>query len=182
MGTLSNFEPLFVARYGLIRNCLTPIVPNGEANCDEKLRPGAKCSLVCNPGFIATPDKDVTRCKNDGYSGGELLSFYPSKGCDRNIADMPLAGGSSRTLHNLVFVPPQRVLACNGMTSKNEATCDALNVRDNTWKHQSYPNKGSKLMGNFCDNDFGGRSGSFGGDCFWDRSKGRYASESLHVG
>ena len=183
--TLDALEPLFVARYGLIRNCLVPTVPNGEAQCAEKLKPGARCSVVCNPGYIATPGKDDTSCKEDGFwtvdlqceiplvivsggtvdqtnggdSGVELISFYPSKGCDRNIADMPLAGGSSRTLHSLVFVPPQRVLACNGMTSKNEATCDALNVRDNTWKHQSYPNKGDPFTSAFCDMDLGAGSG-----------------------
>jgi len=203
--TLSGLEPLFVARYGLIRNCLTPIVPNGEANCDEKLKPGAKCSLVCNPGFIATPDKDVTRCKKDGFwtvdmqceiplvlvSGGtvdqsndgdssvELLSFYPSKGCDRNISDMPLAGGSSRSLHNLVYVPPQQVLACNGMTSENEATCDEWSVGNNNWTHHSYPNKANSMEDRLCDTSSMPPLTCKNNK---DRKKGRYAAQSLHVG
>ena len=71
---------------------------------------------------------------NSGDSGVEVLSFYPSSGCDRDISDMPLAEGSARSLHNLVYVPKERVLACNGMTSKNEATCDAWSIVNNTWK------------------------------------------------
>eukprot|EP00092_Neocalanus_flemingeri_P008993 GFUD01009677.1.p1 GENE.GFUD01009677.1~~GFUD01009677.1.p1 ORF type:complete len:515 (+),score=81.44 GFUD01009677.1:118-1662(+) len=219
--TLNAIEPLFVARYGLIRNCLTPIVPHGEAQCEEKkkdwmtkdaqsITPGSKCSVVCNPGYIATPSKDVTHCKEDGFwtvdlqceiplvllsggvvdqsnngdSGVELLSFYPtttSGGCDRNIADMPLAAGSPRSFHNLIYVPPQRVLACNGMTSEHEATCDALTLENNsTWKHHSYPNKPSSSEASMCSS--GKTRGSFSNyDCKYIE-KGRYGAQSLHVG
>ena len=69
---------------------------------------------------------------NGGDSGVELLSLYPSKGCDMHIPDMPLAAGSDRRFHNL---------ACNGMTNKNESSCDMWSVGNNTWKHHTNPNK-----------------------------------------
>eukprot|EP00092_Neocalanus_flemingeri_P098524 GFUD01125649.1.p1 GENE.GFUD01125649.1~~GFUD01125649.1.p1 ORF type:complete len:469 (+),score=91.01 GFUD01125649.1:119-1525(+) len=202
--TLNDLEPLFVSRYGLIRNCMTPTVLNGKAQCDEKLKPGAKCSAVCNPGYIGTPGKVVTSCKEDGFwtddlqceiplllvsggtvdqtnngnSGVELLSFYPSNGCEMKITDMPLAGGSPRTLHNLVYVPPRQVLACNGMTTKNEASCDSWSLNNNTWKNHSYPNKGNRLTEMSC----GLQYESIMCKDNKDRKKGRYAAESLHVG
>ena len=99
--------------------------------CPEKLPPGSKCSVVCNPGYIATPGKHTTMCKNDGFwtldmecefplvivpggmidqskdgdSSVEVLSLYTSKGCDRQIPDRPLADGSHRTLHNIIYLP-----------------------------------------------------------------------------
>ena len=201
--TLIDLEPLFVARYGLILHCVTPTVQHGEAQCEGNLKPGTKCSVICNPGYIATPGKDVTSCQEDGFwteelqceiplvlvsggtvgqgdsgdSGLELLSFYPSSGCEQVIADMPLAEGSHRSLHNLVYVPPMRVLACNGMSSKNEATCDALDIANNTWAHHSYPNKG--YLDSFCDLNSGMPHACSGNP---DRKKGRYASEILTVG
>merc|ERR1719186_264048 len=193
--TLNSLEPQLVARYGLKRNCVTPSVINGEALCIHKIKPGVRCSAVCNPGYIGTPGKTDSHCKDDGFwtvdlqceiplvlvsggnvdqsnngdSGVELLSFYPSKGCDRNISDMPLAGGSHRSLHNMIFVPPQKVLACNGMTGKHEATCDEWNVESDRWKHYAYPNKG-------CDHSW------LCGRHHTDEEKGRYAAEGMHVG
>lgn len=58
---LSAFEPKLVARYGLVRQCETPIVPNGVASCSKTLKPGAQCSLMCNDGFIETPCKTSAR-------------------------------------------------------------------------------------------------------------------------
>ena len=66
-GTLASLEPLFVARYGLIRQCEVPLVTNGEAKCPEKVEPGEKCTLLCNPGYISTPGKDHTTCKEGGF-------------------------------------------------------------------------------------------------------------------
>merc|ERR1711942_101196 len=109
--TLSGLEPLFVERYGLIRRCTTPVVQHGEVDCPDKLDPGAWCSVVCNPGYIVTPGQGVTQCReggfwtkelqceiplvmvaggaeSDGASGVELISLYPSTGCDKDIADI----------------------------------------------------------------------------------------------
>ena len=36
-GTLASLEPLFVARYGLIRQCEVPLVTNREARCPDKI-------------------------------------------------------------------------------------------------------------------------------------------------
>ena len=78
---------------------------------------------------------------NDGDSVVEVISFHQSTGCDISLPDMPLAGGSHRTLHNLVYVPPWTVLACNGLTNRKEAKCNGLDLRNtnNTWGHHSYP-------------------------------------------
>jgi hypothetical protein len=107
-GTLASLEPLFVARYGLIRQCEVPLVTNGEARCPDKIEPGEKCTLLCNPGYISTPGKDLTTCKEGGFwsaemqceiplllvSGGatdqgdvtsEMISFFPSLGCDLSM-------------------------------------------------------------------------------------------------
>jgi len=200
-GTLSGLEPLFVARYGLIKNCETPPAQKGETKCEDKLKPGAKCWIVCDTGYIATPGKEVTHCKEGGYwsvdlqceiplvlvSGGtvdqssngdssmELLSLYPSSGCERNFADMP----SRRSLHNLVYLSPEKVLACNGMMTKNVATCDALDMKTNKWSQHSHPNKaGGSFIDSGCDK--GGFSSSLCRDSP-ERKKGRYAAESLHV-
>ena len=68
---------------------------NGEAKCPEKIEPGEQCTLLCNPGYIATPSKDHTICTEGEFwillvSGGatdqgdvtsELISFFPSKWC-----------------------------------------------------------------------------------------------------
>ena len=203
--TLSSLEPLFVERYGLIRHCTTPVVQHGEANCPDKLDPGAKCSLVCNPGYIATPGKEGTQCQEDGFwtkelqceiplvmvAGGaegegasrvELISMYPSTGCAKDIAEMPLIEGAPRSLHNLLYVPPERVLACNGMATKNEATCDALDISQNIWKHHSYPNKGDSMSDAFCDIDSLSSRSSHLCTNNPDRKKGRYAAAGIHVG
>jgi len=195
--TLSDLEPLLVSRYGLIRHCLVPEVHHGVADCPDQLGPGVSCTVVCDQGYIATPGKEVTICKEDGFwtqelqcevplvlvgggagdSGVELLSFYPSQGCDKNIAELPLTESAARTLHTMVYVPPRTVLACNGMTG-NVATCDALDILNNTWQHHSHPNKGSKAADALCEispSMYSCRKNP-------DRKKGRYASESLHVG
>jgi len=200
---MDALELLCTARCGLERHCLVPSVQNGKAECPEKMPPGSKCSVKCNTGFIATPGKDTTTCKKDGFwtqdlqceiplvlvSGGtidqtnkgdssvEALSFYPSTGCEVTIPDMPGADGAHRTLHNLVYMPSDRVLACNGMTSKEEASCHVWDAKKNKWKHHSYPNKGNEF-GSTCDwnpNDY---------DCKknYERKKGRYAAEAMHVG
>jgi len=202
---MEALELLCVARCGVERHCLVPSVQHGQAKCPEKMPPGSKCSVVCDPGYIATPGKDSTTCKKDGFwtldmqceiplvlvSGGivdqtntgdssvEVLSFYPTSGCNINIPDMPLAHGSHRTLHNLLYLPPHRVVACNGMTSKEEATCDVWDVKKNTWKHHTYPNKGSKGEESICS----WRDQSFSSVCEsnYERAKGRYASEALYV-
>ena len=152
METLENsfgtFESLLVSRYGLKRNCEAPVIPNGEAKCPDEILPGKTCTLLCDPGYSAIPGKAQTRCKEDGFwsvqmqcevslllvSGGstsgstgditsELVSFFPSKGCDFTMPDMP----TPRTMHNIVYVPgyPEKVLACNGMTKDVLASCDA---------------------------------------------------------
>jgi len=213
---MEALELLCIARSGMERHCLVPSVLNGEAHCPGKLSPGAKCQVMCNPGYMATPGKETTFCKKDGFwtidmeceiplvivSGGivdsssgdssvEVLSLYPSNGCDKKIPDMPLADGSHRTMHNLIYLPhrhhhPDRILACNGMTGKQKAiysydkdkyiaSCDewSLNTNaTNAWKHHTNPNQGSSGEELICE---------------WstcnhpDRKKGRYASEAVNV-
>lgn len=196
--TLSALEPLLVSRYGLIRHCLVPDVQHGVAACPDQLGPGVSCTVVCDQGYIATPGREVTKCKEDGYwteelqcevplvligggagdSGMELLSFYPSQGCEQSIADMPLVNDMARSLHSMVFVPPKTVLACNGMTGQNVATCDALDISNNTWQHHSHPNKGSAASDALCDIS----PTLYSCKANTDRKKGRYASQGLHVG
>ena len=139
-------EPLLVARYGLIRQCEKPIVPNGLAKCPTKLEPGSSCSVICNPGYIPTPGKSSSSCStggvwsvelkceiplllisggtvdtaNSGYSGFEAISVHPSTGCDLKIPDMPLASGSHRSLHNLIYVYPNKLLVCNSLTAEKK--------------------------------------------------------------
>jgi len=167
--SLDAIEPLLEARYGLIRHCEQPVVPNGQAMCSKILKPGTKCYLKCSPGYIATPGKRLTKCRtggvwsaklrceiplllisggtvdtrNTGYSGVESVTVHPSTGCDIKLPDMPLAGESHRSLHNLIYVSPNKLLACNGLTSEEEASCDSLDLFDlsNEWIHHSYPNQ-----------------------------------------
>merc|ERR1712013_176911 len=167
--SVDSLESLFVARYGLIRQCERPVVLNGKAKCPTKLKPGSSCTVVCDPGYIATPGKGSSSCitggvwsaelnceiplllisggtvdtSNNGYSGVEAISVYTSTGCDVTLPDMPLADGSHRSLHNLIYVYPNKLLACNGLTAQKEATCDFLTLSDkqSQWKHHSYPNE-----------------------------------------
>ena len=205
---MDGFEPMLAARYNLNRTCITPEVVNGEAMCQyvtckkkgicaKKLKLGSKCLAVCNPGFIATPGKDVTLCKEDGSwtielqceiplvliggsgkdSSTELLSLYPSQGCDVKIPDLPLDGGAHRRLHNLLYISPEKVLACNGLSKSPEATCDIWSISSNTWKPHTKPNKGSAENERECE--YGGFSRYFDPEeeCGPDRKKGRYASQ-----
>merc|ERR1719431_743672 len=181
--TLSGLEPLFVERYGLIRRCTTPVVQHGEVECPDKLDPGARCSVVCHTGYIVTPGQGATWCQEGGFwskelqceiplvmvaggaegegsSGVELISLYPGTGCDKDITDMPLIEAAPRSLHSLIYVPSEKVLACNGMTTKNQASCHALDISHNSWKLHSYPKYISDP----------------------ESKKGRYAAAGIHVG
>lgn len=197
---LAGFEEMLVSRYGLVRNCEIPAVINGEAECAEKLKPGSTCSVLCNPGYIATPGKTTTSCKENGFwtiemqceiplllvSGGsenqgdvtsDLMSLVPSTGCDRSLPDMP----RSRKMHNLVYLPgkPGSILACNGMTDEILASCDVFSFSSYTWSAHSYPNKAITLFDSLCET-----SSSPPLQCkdSPDRKKGRYASQTLHIG
>merc|ERR1719431_567077 len=64
--SLAALEPLLVARYGLVRQCEVPQVQNGEAVCPTKLKPGALCRVRCYPGYIKTPGRTESRCKQGG--------------------------------------------------------------------------------------------------------------------
>jgi len=212
---LFSLEPQLVRRYNLIRQCETPVVVHGEALCPSKLAPRSKCSLVCDPGYIETPGKGSTQCKEGGnwsvemsceiplllVAGGsvdqgkegdstvEVISFYPSTGCNVKIPDMPLAGGSHRTLHNLVYSNNQ-VLVCNGMVTKKEATCDALEIQNAnlTWSLHSYTNKEyySYMDDSFCGTKFSTEMHSI--ECKKldqtrkNMQRGLYAAQALHVG
>merc|ERR1712198_231933 len=54
---MKSLETICVARSGMKRHCLPPTALNGNAKCPAELPPGAKCSVTCNTGFIATPGK-----------------------------------------------------------------------------------------------------------------------------
>jgi len=200
--TLAGLEPMFVARYGLKPNCIHPTVKYGTVECaEEKLRPGVKCTVTCKLGYLATPGKTEATCQDDGYwsvplqcevplvlvsggyidqsntgdSGVELLSLYPSRGCDNaTIRNMPLlgrrssGGGSHRTLHNMLYIPPWTVLACNGMSNKRSYTsCDELDMwrKTWTWKHHSEPHESIKSHQDMPH-----------------RYKGRYAAGAYQIG
>jgi len=213
-----DFEPKFAARYNLNRTCTTPDVINGEAickyktckfgSCSKKLNIGDECTVVCNPGFIASPTKDVTHCKDDGgwtvelkceiplllISGGnvgngnsgdstvEALSLYPSHGCNIKIPDMPKKEGHHRRMNNLLYISPQKVLACNGITGEAKASCDIWSSGNNTWKSHSFPNLGTEIVESDC-NRGSDRSSFFNYrmKCPDIRKKGRYAAQAQHV-
>merc|ERR1711970_482305 len=206
------------------RTCQRPLVPNGGASCGGgDLKRGAQCTVWCNSGYIATPGKVITSCKKDGSwdgelqceiplvvvsggntntrnrgqgaeSGVEVLSLYPSKGCNASVPQLPLDGGAHRSAHSMIYVPPQTMLACNGMSNKNNlATCDTWTFGNTTtWKHHSYPNKGLEMMGElFCERDWP----SDELDEFLDgmsmndmcrkhpnKNKGRYAAAGFRIG
>jgi len=204
---IEDMEETWVARYGLIRRCTTPIVEHGIAQCTEetKMKPGTTCSLVCNSGYIATPGRSSTKCLENGWwslelqceeplvviAGGqisddvhdssiEVIDFTASKSkCRLNIPDMPVRDGTPRNLHSLIYHPSKsELLVCNGLTKKNEATCDSWNItaRGGSWKPHSFPNKGSRLM-NMMD-EMNERSLMGLPAQNPDRKKGRYAAES----
>jgi len=136
---MEQLETLCVAGAGMKRHCLSPKVLNGWAKCPSELKPGRRCFVECNTGYIATLGKDLATCQRDGFwdndlecdipvvvlSGGivndsnsgddsvEVISLYPSQGCNVIIPNMPKADGSHRTLHNLIYIPHRKILACN---------------------------------------------------------------------
>jgi len=208
--TLNNLEPFLESRYELKRKpktCRRPLVPNGFADaCDEDVKPGDQCGVMCNAGYIQTPGKAVTTCQKDGSwegelvceiplvvvsggntdngqggdSGVEILSLYPSKGCNTSIPDMPLDGGAHRSAHNLIYEPPKTMLACNGMSNnKNLATCDTWTFGKGFWTHHSYPNKGLLMMEQLCNMDMGGSNSMCGDNP--NKAKGRYAAQAFHL-
>jgi len=196
---MDALELLCVARAGMERHCLLPDVLNGEASCPKKMPPGSRCSVKCNPGYLPTPGKETTECKDDGFwtremeceiplviiSGGlvdqgtgdssvEVVSLYPSQGCDKKLAPMPLSGGANRTLHNLFYLPRyDRIMACNGLTDKYKASCHTLSLKTNTWMYNSYTNLGSDAEMQIC---------SWSDSCpHPNRDKGRYAAASASI-
>jgi len=210
---MEYLETLCVARSGMKRHCLPPTVLNGNANCPEELPPDTTCTVTCNTGYIATPGKDTTTCKKDGFwdrdleceiplvvvSGGivgnsntgddsvEVVSMYPSQGCNITIPNMPQADGSHRTLHNLIYIPHQKMLACNGMTSASKvgsgyyseeyprASCDEWSFNSKKWKRHSYPNEGMTKDDLSCSSWMNTECRSP------DQKKGRYAAEIINL-
>ena len=200
---MDALELLCVARAGMERHCLVPEVLNGEASCPKKMPPGSECSVKCNPGYVPTPGKDKAECKDDGFwtiemeceipvviiSGGlvdqgsgdssvEIVSLFPSQGCDKKLEPMPLVDGVKRTLHNMFYLPRYgRIMACNGLTDKHMASCDALSLKTNTWEQSiSYPNRGSRGDMGICawsDYDCSGRHPY--------PEKGRYAAQGAII-
>ena len=117
---LDNLEPLLVQRYVLIWQCEIPKGKHGVVTCAKKLKPGVTCQIVCDPGYIETPGKSEARCRTGGIwsielqgdSSIEVLSLYPSQGCDNiKLPDMPTPKYSPRKLHNLLYRPPREIIA-----------------------------------------------------------------------
>jgi len=200
---MEALDLLCVARAGMERHCLVPEVLNGEASCPKKIPPGSKCAVKCHPGYLPTPGKDTAKCKDDGFwtremeceiplviiSGGlvdqgsgdssvEVLSLYPSQGCDRKLEPMPLSDGASRSLHNMFYLPKYgRIMACNGLTDGYMASCDALTIKTNTWeRNSSYPNRGSRGDMGICSWDSMDCS-----DRHPNPEKGRYAAQGAII-
>jgi len=104
--------------------------------------------------------------------------------CIVNLPDMPKTDNSFRTFHNLIYLPVDRkLLACNGLTDVDMATCDALNMTasDRAWAHHSYPNKGSTLdalwnMNSKYMSDYSNTKKRNP-----NQARGRYAAEALTV-
>jgi len=207
---MDRLETRCVARAAKKRFCLPPKVVNGWAQCPEDLPPGTKCSVRCNTGYIATPGKDVAICMKDGFwnndldceiplvvlSGGivgetnsgddsvEVVSLYPSSGCNITIPNMPKADGSHRTLHNLMYMPNKKILACNGMTNphktgRNEryrASCDEWSFKTKKWTRHSYPNEG------MTESDISCQAWTQTTCLSPEEEKGRYAAEMINRG
>ena len=198
---MEALELLCIARSGMERHCLVPHVPNGIASCPKKMPPGSKCSVKCNPGYLPSPGKDTATCKDDGFwsmemeceiplviiSGGlidqgsgdssmEVISLYPSQGCDKKLSSMPLVDGVNRTLHNLLYLPKYgRILACNGLTDHHRASCDELSLKTNGWMRSSYPHQGRDAEMQIC-------SWSDSSSCDHpDKDKGRYAAQGAVI-
>jgi len=195
---MEALELLCIARSGMERHCLMPDVPNGVVSCPKKMPPGSTCSVKCNAGYLPTPGKEAAICQEDGFwnkemeceiplviiSGGlidqgsgdstmEVISFYPSQGCDKKLSSMPLIGGANRTLHNLFYLPKYgRLLACNGLTDHRKASCDELSLKTNGWMRSSYPHQGSANEMNMC---------SFTTCDHDDKDKGRYAAQGAVI-
>jgi len=172
---IEDMEELWVERYGLIRRCTTPKVEHGLADCDtsNKMKPGTKCSVICNSGYIATPSQSVTECLESGWwstqlqcevplvvvAGGqvgddmvdssiEVIDFNNNTTCHLNIPDMPERDGKPRNLHSLIYNPrTSELLVCNGLSDASKATCDSWNMTDteSSWTGHSFPNKGDKF-------------------------------------
>jgi len=199
---MESLELLCIARSGMERHCLMPDVLNGVAICPKKMPPGTRCSVKCNAGYLPTPSKDTATCKDDGFwsiemeceiplviiSGGlvdqgsgdssmEVISLYPSQGCDKKLSPMPLIGGANRTLHNLFYLPEYgRILACNGLTDQHLASCDELSLKTNGWMRSSYPHLIRDSLKQIC-------SWSDSSSCNEpNQDKGRYAAQGAVIG
>ena len=187
-------------------HCLPPALANGKANCPGKIIPGATCSVICNRGYIATPGKGRANCQRDGswdhalqceipvvviaggigkvngktlvQRSGEILSLYPSQGCNITIRNMPKPYGTKRAFHNLIYTPGRgKLLVCNGITGLfrqyPRASCDQYLFKAETWWRDSYPNEG---MEKDYSCDFGHRPSTCMNP---DRRKGRYAAQAV---
>jgi len=208
--------PKFAARYNLKAACMTPEVQNGKAICEHKkcrkghcvtMKTGERCYAICNPGFVPSPGKEKTYCKDDGsftvelqceipllmISGGnvgsndetdstvELVSLYPSHGCDANVTSMPEKNQQGRRFHNLLYVDQKKTLACNGFMSESLATCDSWNSKDNTWRGNGGPNRGYPDDERVCDGASGSRYFDYSKKCPPMRNKGRYGAQAVQV-
>ena len=82
------------------------------------------------------------------------------------------------SLHNLLYLPDQRVLlVCNGLSEGSQASCHQWRPGNSSWQFHSHPNKPHYLLQSMC----GRRSGYGSQDCQLI-SKGRYAAQLVHRG
>ena len=86
--------------YGLVRRCRLPVLDHGQASCRfHDLRPGTECKVsvtslfsprltsleaVCDPGWLASPGLERSRCLEGGEWDTDLQ-------CERPV--LVLAGG-----------------------------------------------------------------------------------------
>ena len=90
------------------------------------------------------------------------------------MAEVPAEYSS---LHNLLYLPDQTVLVCNGLSESSQATCHQWQVGNSSWQFHSFPNQPHHLLLSMC-----GRHSSYDPrDCKLI-NKGRYAAQLVHRG
>jgi len=212
---VSQLEESLVKDYGLIKRCRVPQVEHGEASCDYvDLKPGSKCKVICDAGWTPSPGKQLTRCQEGGewdvalscelpvlvIAGGlgkrkrelrdtqnnvEVISVYPSVGCDNQTVPDMLSGNGLRSLHNLAYNPETpELLVCNSISESGNPTCDSWAPGMTDWlPDHSSPHKEDELREIQKELIAMTSSSSFYSHRMKDKEAdcGRYASSSLTI-
>ena len=79
------------------------------------------------------------------------------------------------SLHNLLYLPDQTVLVCNGLSERPQASCHQWSPANSSWQLHSAPNKPQQLLLSLCGHS---RLGYEPGECKLV-DKGRYAAQMV---